>query len=186
MLSGILWLPEDQPRSRQYDAEKLAAAALHKHLRRRRATLREHLFEEAHAYLIERLWEASHEWDPQYGLAFSTWATRHKLPYWIIEWYRRTFYDARDQSTDPSRSSVDARRELAFPSSIHALNPDEPEPTFIAPELEPGELEYVVGALTGDLESGGPGTLAGILSARDRGDPRDLVLVNQRRNRAAA
>lgn len=186
MLSSVFWLPEDQPRSRQCDAEKLAAAALHKHLRRSRSTLREHQFEEALAYLIEQLWEASRNWDPAYGISFSTWATRYKLNGFIVEWYRRTFYDARDQSTDPSRSSVAVRRELAFAGSIHAVDHDEPEPSLIAPEREQGELEFVVGALTGNAASGGPGTLAGILGQRDRDETRDLDLVNQRRSRAAA
>jgi len=200
MLSSVFWLPEDQPRSRQVDAEKFAAAALHKHLRRSRSTLQEHQFEEALAYLIEQLWEASRNWDPAYGISFSTWATRYKLNGFIVEWYRRTFYDARDQSTDPSRSSVAARRELAFASSLNVLiKSDYSDPSevrtdsesdfgsvLVAPEPEQGELEFVVGALTGNAASGGPGTLAGILGQRDRDETRDLDLVNQRRSRAAA
>jgi hypothetical protein len=187
MLRGTLWLPEGLPRASQCNAEAISAAALHKYLRRHQASLREHDFEEALAYLVERLWYESHSyWKPSFGLSFPTWATRH-LPGHIVDWYRQRFYDARYPGHD-ARYGTDIRRELAFPASTSASNGDgyigNDAPTTTS--SEPGELDIVVSALEGNIAAVLDVPLARVLDTRNRSQDRDQDLVAERRARPAA
>jgi hypothetical protein len=128
------------------------------------------------------MWADSRGWTPSYTLSYGTWAARHKLPYWVIDWYRKYFYDARYPGHDP-RLGVDLRRELAFPGSLSA---GAEEPAFAAPERERSELDVVISAVAGNGETMLDVSLARVVDRRNSSQARDIERIAGGRARPAA
>lgn len=69
------------------DTEALCRRVLDNHLRRTRAHLRPHDYDDAIAYLLTTAWEISQRYDPTRGTTFSTYAYR-LLALRCIDWRR--------------------------------------------------------------------------------------------------
>jgi hypothetical protein len=115
MLSSPLLLPQGIVRSKQLDAERFAASVLHRELRRRQATLREHDFEDALSFLLAQLWRLSERFDSSRGLDFDGYAGKW-LPPSFTDWYRARFVDKRYEYGDPER-----RDAIAFAGSLDGI-----------------------------------------------------------------
>jgi DNA-directed RNA polymerase specialized sigma24 family protein len=131
------------------DTESLAARALADQLRSMGASLREHERDDALAYLIATVWEASLKYDPERFLSFSTFAyqlSRRRT----IDWFRGRF--GRTRWSLSNGYEHDRERPDIYPLEA-ALD---------------GELEGALGGGQGHFADDRSPDLLGVLTDRSR------------------
>jgi DNA-directed RNA polymerase specialized sigma24 family protein len=120
------------------DVELLANRALDDQLRSMSAELNELDREDALAFLIEKVWDASRRFDPERGWSFSTYGYR-LCRRRTIDWYRRHYGRTRWTFS----SGYEYERERPTVLSLEA-----------SADSGGGELDGAFGYLAGELEAG--------------------------------